>query len=223
MYQLCIFDLDGTLANTLSSIAFYSNEALVRHGLPAIPVEDYRMMVGNGIYTQVHRMLAYHGKDEPELWRSVLDDYRAAYHKDPLHLVEPYPGIVEMLHDLRQMGARTAVLSNKPDDLAHHIVRQLFGENTFSLCLGQRDDLPQKPDPAGVHWILQKLKVQPEHCLYAGDSSVDMRTGKAAGAFTVGITWGFRSAQELQENGADMLAHHPNDITQHVAASHTQL
>lgn len=223
MYQLCIFDLDGTLANTLSSIAFYSNGALVRHGLPAIPVEDYRMMVGNGIYTQVHRMLACHGKDEPELWRSVLDDYRAAYHKDPLHLVEPYPGIVDMLRDLHAMGVRTAVLSNKPDDLARHIVTHLFGQDTFSFCLGQRDDIPQKPDPAGVHLILQQLGVQPEHCLYAGDSSVDMRTGKAAGAFTVGVTWGFRSAEELQQNGADLLAHHPADITRHVAACRAQL
>lgn len=218
MYQVCMFDLDGTLANTLHSIAFYANQALVRHGLPAIPAEQYRLMVGNGIFTQVHRMLAYYGKDEPELWRSVLEDYRTAYQKNPLHLVEPYPGIVDMLHDLHRLGVRLAVLSNKPDDLAHHIVQQLFGESIISVCLGQREDIPQKPDPAGVHRILQQLGISPEHCLYAGDSGVDMRTGKAAGTFTVGVTWGFRSIEELQENGADMLAHHPREITNRIIA-----
>ena len=214
MVQLCIFDLDGTLANTLDSIAGFANEALCRCGWkPILPKEDYRFLVGNGADCLMRRMLshtagAYTEEDVLRL-RSVYDDL---YGADPMCEVKEYPGLFTVLRTLKQQGIRLAVLSNKPDRDARAVVSHLFPENFFACCCGQREEIPRKPAPDGALLIAKELGIAPQNCLYIGDSGVDMETGRAAGMRTVGVLWGFRDKEELMEHGANALAKAPEDL-----------
>ena len=187
-----IFDMDGTVADTLASIAGFGNAALKAHGYPEIETERYRQLVGNGADVLMRRMLETakagqpYSEDEVQALRATYD---ALYESDPTRLVAPYPGIPALLRAVREAGVKTAVLSNKPDNMVH----------------GQRTGVPKKPDPAAVFEICDALGVQPAQCLYVGDSGVDMQTGANAGVPTAGVTWGFRGAEELRQNGADHL------------------
>lgn len=197
-----IFDMDGTVADTLASIARFGNAALRAHGYPEIAIERYRQLVGNGADTLMRRMLRETGREHTEDdVQALRATYDALYESDPTHLVAPYPGIVELLHTVRAAGVKTAVLSNKPDNMTRFIADALF-HGLFDIVHGQRDGVPKKPDPAAVFEICDTLGVQPSDCLYVGDSGVDMQTGRNAGIPTVGVTWGFRDVEELRENGA---------------------
>lgn len=206
-----IFDLDGTLADTLSSIAYFANRALMQNGFPKIPVEQYRYLVGNGAKRLVHGMLRTVGADTEENYAKVAPLYNDSYDADALYLTKPYDGILPLLDRLREKGVMTAVLSNKPDRTTQKIVKELFGSRIL-FCRGQRDDTPRKPDPAGVYCLLEEMQLSPEECAYAGDTKTDMLTGKAAGLYTFGVLWGFRDEAELRENGADQIVSHPEEI-----------
>lgn len=214
MVQLCIFDLDGTLANTLDSIAGFANEALRRCGWnPILPKEEYRFLVGNGADCLMRRMLSrtagtYTEEDVVRL-RSVYDDL---YGADPMREVKEYPGLFSVLQTLKSHGIRLAVLSNKPDRDARAVISHLFPEGFFDRCYGQREEIPRKPAPDGALLIAKELGVPPQNCLYIGDSGVDMETGRAAGMKTVGVLWGFRDREELMEHDADALAKAPEDL-----------
>lgn len=204
--QAVLFDLDGTLADTLASIASFGNEALASCGLPAIETDAYRYLVGNGRDTLVRRMLQTLGRPEDgELFRRVCAVYDAAYAAEPLRLVTVYPHIRQLLDGLKKRGIRCAVLSNKPDDMTRAVVGGLFPCGTFDAVRGQLDGVPKKPAPDAVFSILDTLGVEPAHCLYVGDTQVDMQTGKNAGAVTAGVLWGFRDEEELRTNGADYI------------------
>ncbi len=211
MKQAVIFDLDGTLADTLSSIAFFANRALTQCGYQEIPVEEYRYLVGNGAKRLVHGMLSYAGDDTPEAFDKVSPLYNDGYDADSLYLTKPYDGILPLLKSLHERGVKIGVLSNKPDRTTQKIANALFGDFIDS-CRGQRDETPRKPDPAGVFLLLRELSVSPEECLYVGDTKTDMQTGKAAGIFTVGVTWGFRDRTELEEHHADAIISSPNEL-----------
>lgn len=206
-----IFDLDGTLADTLSSIAYFANRALMQNGFPKIPVEQYRYLVGNGAKQLVHGMLRTVGADTEENYAKVAPLYNDSYDADALYLTKPYDGILPLLDRLREKGVMTAVLSNKPDRTTQKIAKELFGSRIL-FCRGQRDDTPRKPDPAGVSCLLEDMQLSPEECAYAGDTKTDMLTGKAAGLYTFGVLWGFRDETELRENGADQIVSHPEEI-----------
>lgn len=201
-----IFDMDGTIADTLASIAGFGNAALKAHGYPEIAVERYRQLVGNGRDVLIRRMLAETGKPHTEAdVQAMCATYDSFYESDPTHLVVPYPGILELLHTVRENGVKTAVLSNKPDNMTRFIADALF-PGLFDAVHGQRSGIPKKPDPSAVRMLCAELGVQPADCLYVGDSGVDMQTGANAGIVTAGVTWGFRGADELRENGAVYLA-----------------
>ena len=201
-----IFDMDGTVANTLASIAGFGNAALKAHGFPEIETERYRQLVGNGADVLMRRMLAAAGAPGDEATVQALrKTYDELYESDPTRLVEPYPGILELLRAVRKAGVKTAVLSNKPDNMTCFIADALF-PGLFDIVHGQRAGIPKKPDPTAVRALCAELGVTPEDCLYVGDSGVDMQTGANAGIVTVGVTWGFRGADELKENGAVHLA-----------------
>ena len=202
-----IFDMDGTVADTLASIAGFGNAALKAHGYPEIETERYRQLVGNGADVLMRRMLETakagqpYSEDEVQALRATYD---ALYESDPTRLVAPYPGIPALLRAVREAGVKTAVLSNKPDNMTCFIADALF-PGLFDIVHGQRTGVPKKPDPAAVFEICDALGVQPAQCLYVGDSGVDMQTGANAGVPTAGVTWGFRGAAELRQNGADHL------------------
>ena len=205
-FDACIFDLYGTLANTLASIAGFGNETLAAYGLPAQPVERYKTLVGNGANVLMDRMLQAVGASfSPEKRREFRQEYDRRYESDPLKLVEPYPGIPALLQQLKEQGMKLGVLSNKPDNMAQYITGALFGE-LVDQCHGQRNGIPKKPDPTAVLQMASDLGVEPGRVLYVGDSGVDMQTGRNAGMVPCGVLWGFRDEAELRENGAALLA-----------------
>ena len=213
MYKGCIFDLDGTLANTLNSIAYFGNTALKKNGFGAVPTDEYKLMVGNGAELLIKRMLAYSAGSFSEAeYLKVRQDYDRLYEDAPLYLVEAYDGIPQLLLTLKSRGIKVCVLSNKPDDMTNQVVKNLFGGEFFSLIRGQRQGVPTKPDPTAPKAILEEIGLLPQECLYIGDSGVDMETGKNAGMDTAGVTWGFRSEKELLDHGAINIATNSNEL-----------
>lgn len=215
LYKACIFDLDGTLANTLDSIAYYSNKALLMHGYRTIPVEQYRNIVGNGSAVQIRRMLSAvcgKGKYTEDDANSLHKTYKGLYSEDPVFLVKNYIGMPETISSLNKMGIKTAVLSNKPDEWVSAIIGRIFPQGSFEICRGQTPGVPLKPSPEGVFAVAKKLEAEPSSCLYIGDTHTDMETGLAAGMDTAGVLWGFRDRKELSESHAKYIIEKPEEI-----------
>ncbi len=204
-----LFDLDGTLANTLADIADAFNTCLRRMGEKPRPVDDYRMLVGDGIRVLCGRVLADPSADRvDELVEMVVDHYDR-------HLLERtrlYPGVAELLGRLRRARIPMAVLSNKPDRHTRGIVDALVPAGTFEIVLGHREGAPRKPDPSTALRIAAEMNVRPEECILVGDSAVDMRTARAAGMKSVGVLWGFRGRRELEKEGASLIVNEPKEI-----------
>ncbi len=205
-----IFDLDGTICNTLEDLGECTNRALADFDLPPHPIEDYRMIVGNGVDTQMKRAIGEE-KYTKELGDKVKEHFKRYYAQDYLKHTKPYEGMEEALDCLHEMGLMTAVFSNKPDEFAGKLCRELFGER-FSMVVGNRPNVPVKPDPSGLQPILKELGLKAEECVYCGDSCVDIDTGKNAGMKTIGAAWGFRGRKELEERGADAVTEQPNEL-----------
>ena len=212
MKKAVIFDLDGTLADTIASIAWCGNRALARFGLPSFTEAEYKRFVGDGAAMLVRRALLAAGDGKLSRFDEVYQEYRDIFSRDCMYQVKPYEGIVPLLSELKKRGIRIAVLSNKPDADSRHVVEELFGKGYFDHVQGQAEGIPRKPDPAGVYRIMEAFGMRAEDFLYVGDSCVDMRTGKAAGLFTVGVLWGFRDRAELEENHADAVIARPEEL-----------
>ncbi len=211
MIKLCVFDLDGTIANTLTTIAYYANNTLKYYGLPEIPEERYKRLVGDGAATLVHRMLSEVGCDDGEIFRKVYNKYVYDYDEDFMYLTSVYDGIVELLDRLKTVGVRSAVLTNKPEFTAKKVVDILVGDR-IEMCLGNAEGRPKKPDPAGLFEILNRCGISGSECLYIGDTSTDMMTGNRGKCHTVGVLWGFRDRRELKENNAEFIIEKPSEI-----------
>lgn len=211
MIKACVFDMDGTVSNTIESIAYFANKALKKYSLNGFAADDYKIMVGNGAAILVRRMMEGNGCTDEQMYQKVLKEYNTTYDNDFLYLTEPYDGILELLDSLRARGIRTAVLSNKPHSTTLKVADALFGDR-FDVVFGQREGKPIKPDPTVLKEILADWNVRPAECMYLGDTGTDMQTGKGGGAFTVGVLWGFRSEQELRDNGADAIISTPAQV-----------
>lgn len=211
MIKACIFDMDGTVSNTINSITYFANNALKKAGLPTIESNVYKKLVGNGAKVLVERMLKTVGADE-SYYEEVAFEYNTKYDNDFLYLTEPYEGILDMLSSLKEMGIKVAILSNKPHETAIKVSDALFGSELVDVCYGGRDGIALKPDPAGVFEIMKELCVSKEECLYIGDTATDMKTGKGADLYTIGVLWGFRDREELENGGADVIISHPSEI-----------
>ena len=212
MYQACIFDLDGTLTDTLDSLVYSVNLMLSSLNLPKISREQCRQFVGNGAKVLVEKVLRASGDVDLKLFDGAMKIYGEVFGENCTYHVRPYEGILKLLEELKKRGVRTAVLSNKPHDQAVDVVHSFFEEGCFDLVLGQCEGRPRKPDPAGIYLAAEQLLVSPKNCLYIGDSEVDIKTGIAAGVKTIGVTWGFRERETLVEAGAKYLADKPEDI-----------
>ncbi|MDE5703252.1 MAG: HAD family hydrolase [Bacteroidales bacterium] len=209
--KLVIFDLDGTLVDTLADLAAAMNTVLVHLGYPTHPVPDYRFKVGNGVAKLVERALPEAAR-QPEIMADALRQFLDYYNRHDMEATAPYAGIPELLRQLRARGLKLAVASNKPHAAAVEIVRHYFGDDLFDCVYGQRPGVPVKPDPSIVRDILRELDVPAEQALYVGDSGVDMETAARCGLESVGVLWGFRPESELLAAGARHLVAHPSEI-----------
>lgn len=212
MIKMCIFDLDGTLADTLASIAHAVNRGLEYFGYGARPVEEYKYYAGDGLDMALKRALYRAGDTEGRCLTEGAPLVRRWLAQEPLYRVEPYPGIREVLDRMKARSMKVAVLSNKPHREAVQVVEALFGRGYFDRIQGQEEGLPRKPDPTGALQTARELKTAPESCLYVGDTDTDMLTGNRAGMYTVGVAWGFRGVQELEESGARRIVYEPGEL-----------
>lgn len=213
MIQAVIFDFDGTLADSLETIAYFGNFALAEKGFGAISKDRYRHLVGDGRNTLIHRMLAEHGMDTPENYEAVGAVYDKAYAADMLHSTAPYAGILELLDVLHQKGIRLCVCSNKPHEVVEYSVDKLFADR-FDVVCGIQPGMAVKPAPDCALAICAELGVTPAECLFVGDTNVDIRTAKNAGMTSVGVLWGFRDLAELESAGADYIVENPVQIAE---------
>ena len=211
MIKACIFDLDGTIADTVESIAHAVNRVLEHFGLVPRPVEAFNFYAGDGFDLAVERALKDAGDAELNYLQEGIRLGRAWFNEDPLYHVKPYPNMRETLTALRE-EVPIAVCSNKPHEAAIHVVESVYGPGFFNRIQGQTAEIPRKPSPIGALAIADALGARPEECLYFGDTNTDMQTGNAAGMFTVGVTWGFRPRQELIDNHAMELLDRPEEI-----------
>lgn len=212
MIKACIFDLDGTLLNTLTTIRYYVNQTISELGLSPISTEECCSFIGLGARHLIHSTLKSKGIEDAALTESTLKAYNARYDADTLYLTEPYDGILEMIDDLLSSGIRLAVLSNKPDPTTTDIVYKFF-PGSFTVVHGGKPGVPLKPDPTALLSTIDELGCSPDEVMYIGDTGVDVLTGKnAAVCKTVGVSWGYRPVGELSECGADVIIDHPKDI-----------
>lgn len=209
MYKACILDIDGTLLDSLESIAYVANQVLEEYGLKPRPAEEYKFYAGDGADELMKRALRAAGDAGLTHYEEGRMLYRAIFAKDPLYRVTAFAGMKETLAKLQSMGVRLAVLSNKPHPAAVKAVESIYGKDCFDLIQGQAEDIPRKPSPEGAWMIAGQFGIKPEECMYVGDTNTDMQTGKSAGMLTIGVTWGFRSRKELEDNRADIIIDAP--------------
>jgi phosphoglycolate phosphatase len=210
-FKAVVFDLDGTLLDTLDDLADSMNSVLEAKNYPTHAVEKYKYFVGDGMRTLVQRTLP-EGKSDEMSVESGLSALRDEYAIRWNNKTRPYEGIVEMLEKLSDRDIKLSVLSNKADHFSKLIVSNFFPGCHFELVFGERQGVPKKPDPAGADEIAETLGIPPNECLYLGDTGVDMKTAVSAGMYPVGVLWGFRKAEELVENGAKVLIADPVTI-----------
>lgn len=206
-----LFDLDGTLIDTLEDLCQSTNRVLESRGFQPHDVDVYRYFVGDGVKKLIERALPEEQRNEAVI-NACLAEFSEDYGRNSMVATKPYKGIPELLDKLVARDLKLAILSNKPHDLTGRVVTGLLSDWNFSAVLGQRDNVPRKPDPSGALEIARLLNIPPSAFLYVGDSAVDMKTAIAAGMFPVGVLWGFRPMKELQKNGAKALSEHPVDI-----------
>lgn len=222
MLKLIIFDLDGTLLDTLQDLAAATNEALAEFSLPALPDEAYKQMVGMGARVLMQRAVARSkallSSEDPRRQmpdpepHQLVDAFNRAYESRWSDQTRPYPGIPDLLDHLSNHDVQLAILSNKPDAFTRKIADRYFPEGLFRSVYGMRPDLPGKPDPATTLALCRMLQVDPSEAALIGDSGSDMTAAVAAGALPVGVLWGFRSEEELRTHGAKVLAQSPADL-----------
>jgi len=211
MFQAVLFDLDGTLLDTLADLANSMNAALKRLGFATHPVDSYRYFVGDGTECLARRVLPGDRLDEETVSKS-LALMRDEYSRRWADTTTAYDGIGELLTGLEEMGLPKAVLSNKSDEFTKLTVKSLLADWSFEIVRGISDSVAPKPDPAGALQIAEELQIEPGRFLYLGDTNTDMQTADAAGMYAVGALWGFRDAQELAGSGAKALAQRPQDV-----------
>ena len=212
MYKSCIFDLDGTLTDTLESLTYSVNLTMKEMGLPGITKEQCRMFVGNGSKVLLEHSLRAGSEQAITRLEEAMEIYARVFDQNCMYQVMPYPGIEQVLHTLQANQILIGVASNKYQAATSKLIAQYFPDIQFVEVLGQREGVPAKPDPQAVLEIMEKADVSREDVAYIGDSCVDMETGKNAGVTTIGASWGFRPRTELEAYNPDFIADEACDI-----------
>jgi phosphoglycolate phosphatase len=210
-FKAILFDLDGTLLDTLEDLADSMNQALSELGFAAHPVEAYKYFVGDGAETMARRALPQENRDEATV-RQCHQRAKLCYSKHWADKTRLYPGIAELLEGLQELGAAMSILSNKPDEFTQQMVAKLLAGYDFKIVRGANSDTPIKPDPTAALQIAEQTNIPPAEFVYLGDTDTDMKTANAAGMLAVGAVWGFRTAKELTENGAKVLVRNPVEV-----------
>ena len=206
-----IFDLDGTLVNTLGDIAVSMNRALELHRFPALPVAEFKDKVGWGIKRLAFLSLPAEARSE-ETAAVIAQEAAGFYAEAPFVHSRPYPGIPELVSILRQRKIMTAVLTNKPDRVAQLVIAGLFPSGSFDAVQGEMRDRPRKPDPACVWDLLVNMNLSPADVIVVGDSEVDMETALVSGCFPLGVSWGYRPVRTIEEAGARKIIDKPDEL-----------
>lgn len=210
-FKAAVFDLDGTLLNTLEDIADSVNTMLSLHQYPGHSYETYKYLVGDGITELVSKAIPAENRNS-EMINSCITEVLREYHQHWNIKTKLYKGIPELLSGLRSKGLTLTIVSNKPDELTQKTVKHYLSDFPFKIVIGESPKFPKKPNPESTLSIVKTLNLQPSECVYFGDTSIDMKTAKSAGMFAVGVLWGFRKARELEEYGADLLIQNPEDF-----------
>ena len=214
--KACIFDLDGTLTNTLESMTYSVNLTLEEMGLSKITKDQCRLFVGNGARVLIEKSLKAAGDTDASRIEEGMEIYGRIFDRNCTYHVTPYEGIPEMLKALKDKGIQLAVISNKPDRQTVKVVKAIFGEELFDYAQGQKEGIRRKPEPDGVWYLMEQMHVSKEECLYIGDSEVDAATGRNTGLKTIGVLWGFRDRKTLETAGVDDLIDRPDELLQFV-------
>lgn len=216
-YSAVLFDLDGTLLDTLVDLATAANRALAALQLPVHTVDAYRYFVGDGLRVLMERIQPP-GQSTGARTAELTEIFQQEYARNWNDQTKPYPGVPAMLDAISGSGMPMSILSNKPEDFTQLCVEQLLPRWTFSPLFGQRPGVPKKPDPAAAYAIARLLQLPPDKVLYVGDTAVDMQTAQAAGMDAVGVLWGFRTRDELEQAGARYLIAQPEELVQIIRA-----
>ncbi len=205
-----IFDLDGTLLNSLTDIAESVNSILSKNNLPEHPISAYNYFVGYGIEKLVENALP---KDfDKNNFSSFLTDVKTEYKKRQILKTKPYDGITEMLKELNKRKISISILSNKPDEFTKLVVNHFFADIKFDIVLGSRTNVPKKPNPQAVYEIINELNITKENFFFVGDTATDMQTSVNGGITGIGVSWGFREVAELNSSGAKFIIDEPEEI-----------
>ena len=209
MYKVVIFDLDGTLLDTLGDLTDSVNEMLREYSCPERSIEEIRLFVGNGMKNLVERSVP-ENFDKTKL-NSAYEFFRQTYKKNMRNKTCPYDGILQCLEELQKLGIKIAVTSNKNDDAVKGLCKEYFG-SLVTLAVGAREGVPSKPDPTMVNNVTEELNVEKADCIFVGDSDTDIITAQNAGLKSIGVLWGFRDREVLEKSGADFVISQSEDI-----------
>ncbi len=207
--MLCVFDLDGTLVNSVYDIAEAINRSLIIMNKPTHSVEAFYTMVGDGMEMLCRRALENGTEEEV---KTLIALYKEYYLSHCTILTKPYNGIENLLKELYEHGIRLAILSNKPQEQTDEVVFKLLPKKVFSYIIGQSERFPKKPNPSSLNYIISSEEMEISNVYYIGDSDVDMQLGKSVGVHTIGVEWGFRPREELEKSGADFIASSPEKL-----------
>lgn len=211
-YKACIFDLDGTIINTIHSLTYTTNLVMAEFGLRSLSEEEMMKIVGDGYKMQMKRSLTACGDEKLVHYEESLPLYKKLFAKNCLYQLEPYDGMRELLDAMKKAGMKILVLTNKPHQRAIENVEAVYGKGYFDDILGEQEGIPKKPDIAGVKILMEKFNLKPEECLYMGDTNTDMKTAINANLDAVGAVWGFRGREELLKFSPKYMADTPLDV-----------
>lgn len=211
MIKLCAFDLDGTVADTLTSICYFANKSLAKYGFRSIEKEKYRYFVGEGADVLVRRMIDEVGGSNTD-FINVKNEYINTYNSNTTYLTEAYKGVEEMLYTLKSLGIICVIISNKPQIQAENVINKIFEKGLIEEVSGGKEGMPLKPDPTAFNEMLRKYNVSKNEALFIGDTKTDMLTAKNSGVKSIGVLWGFRDKEELKFHNASYIVSDPKEI-----------
>lgn len=204
-----LFDLDGTLANSLSDLAASTNHCLEKYGFPLQPEENFKLFAGDGIAKMLSRAMPKdHSEEALELVKKEFMEYYSVHYADN---TLPYPGLYDLIKELKASGMKLAVVTNKAQEAAEKLVTKLYGDS-FDFIMGLRPDIPAKPDPTAVYLTMEALGVTKQECAFVGDTAMDIAAGVNSGAYPIGVLWGFRQMEELESAGAKAFAENAEEL-----------